>query len=162
MQQSTVSSAQQVASANPSEHEDTQQFSKLLADLMEEFEPVGTLEGLLVEQIAVAYWRLARSLRSEARELAEATVHGDLTVKCERHLLSDGHSQPRKVIGTARFSNPGMSLHDMFSDELLSALGETFGKGVQEIAALCNLILKNNKHQGIGVAVIDPDLAEGN
>ena len=150
----------QVASANHSEHEDAQQFFKLLADLTEEFEPVGTLEGLLVEQIAVAYWRLARSLRSEARELAGATVHRDLTVKCERHPFRTGTHSPEKsseLLASAILE----SLHDMFSDELLSALGENFGKGVQEIATLCNLILKNNKHQAIGVAVIDPDLAEG-
>ena len=152
--------SQQVACANPSEHEDLQQFSKLLADLMEEFEPVGTLESLLVEQIAVSYWRLARTLRSEARELTGATVHRDLTVKCERHLLQTGTHSPEKSSELLVSATMEMAMHDMLSEELLSALGEAFGKGVQEIAALCNLILTNGKHQAIGIAAIDPDLTK--
>ena len=146
--------SQQVAFANPSEHEDIQQFSKLVADLMEEFEPVGTLEGLLVQQIAIAYWRLARVLKIEAREVAEACVQGDLTIKCERHLSSTGTYSPGELSELLQSVKLELSIHDRLSDVKLLRLGAAFGKGVQEIAALCNVIMTNGKNQGIG---LDPE-----
>ena len=51
--------------------EDAQRFGALLAALQEDLEPCGTLEDLLVQQIAIAYWRLARAHRCEAAEIAK-------------------------------------------------------------------------------------------
>lgn len=44
-------------------------FLELLADLRQEFKPVGALEELLLEKIAYEYWRLATVAWYEAREL---------------------------------------------------------------------------------------------
>jgi len=45
--------------------EDPEEFSRLLVDLQEQLNPVGTLEEMLVEKIAVAYWRLRRAYNYE-------------------------------------------------------------------------------------------------
>ncbi len=46
--------------------EDPTEFAALSQDLMSQFQPQGTLEEMLVEKIAVAYWRLRRAYRYEA------------------------------------------------------------------------------------------------
>lgn len=45
--------------------EDQQAFDALLADFIGEFNPVGSLEEMLVEKIAVCYWRMSRANRYE-------------------------------------------------------------------------------------------------
>ena len=45
--------------------ESQEQFDSLLADLREQFNPQGALEAMLVEKIAVSYWRLRRACRYE-------------------------------------------------------------------------------------------------
>ena len=45
--------------------EDPEEFSRLLVDLQEQLNPVGTLEEMLVEKIAAAYWRLRRAYNYE-------------------------------------------------------------------------------------------------
>jgi hypothetical protein len=52
-------------------HEDPKEFEALLADLKEDRQPVGTLEEMLVEQIALSFWRLARAGRCEAGEIGK-------------------------------------------------------------------------------------------
>jgi len=57
--------------------EDPAEFDGLSQDLKDQFQPQGTLEEMLVEKIAVAYWRLRRAYRYEVglirRELDAAT-----------------------------------------------------------------------------------------
>jgi len=57
--------------------EDLDVFGALLDDLKVQLQPEGTLEEMLVEKIAVAYWRLRRAYRYESglirRELDTAT-----------------------------------------------------------------------------------------
>jgi len=45
--------------------ENPKEFNALLADLKTELKPEGTLEEILIEKIAVAYWRLRRACRYE-------------------------------------------------------------------------------------------------
>jgi hypothetical protein len=45
--------------------ENEEEFSVLLQDLKTQLAPVGSLEDMLVEKIAVAYWRLRRAYRYE-------------------------------------------------------------------------------------------------
>ena len=45
--------------------ENPEEFNTLLGDLMLQLQPEGTLEEMLVEKIAVAYWRLRRAYRYE-------------------------------------------------------------------------------------------------
>ena len=45
--------------------ENPEEFNALLGDLMLQLQPEGTLEEMLLEKIAVAYWRLRRAYRYE-------------------------------------------------------------------------------------------------
>jgi hypothetical protein len=47
-------------------------FNRLLASLRQDLEPVGTLEEVLVEKIAMEYWRLSIAAWYEAGEFAES------------------------------------------------------------------------------------------
>ena len=44
-------------------------FDHLLDDLCQHYAPVGPIEAMLVDRIAVAYWRLRRATRAEVGEL---------------------------------------------------------------------------------------------
>jgi len=48
------------------------EFSALLTSLKEDLQPEGVLEEMLVEKIAVCYWRLRRALRCEVGEIRGA------------------------------------------------------------------------------------------
>lgn len=47
------------------------QFTRLLASLQQDLEPVGTLEEVLVEKIAQEYWRLGTAAWHEAEALTK-------------------------------------------------------------------------------------------
>ena len=49
--------------------ENGEEYKQLLCRLQQDLEPVGILEEILVEKIAICYWRLARVLRSENAEI---------------------------------------------------------------------------------------------
>ncbi len=46
-------------------------FYALLEQLIDELKPVGILEDMQVEKIAVSYWRLRRALRAESGEICD-------------------------------------------------------------------------------------------
>jgi len=55
--------------------ENRKQFERLLTQLRDKLNPDGILEEMLVEKIAVAYWRLRRALRAEAGEINDNLCH---------------------------------------------------------------------------------------
>ena len=57
--------AQEIVVDAGEDAESQEQFDALLTDLKDQFEPQGPLEEMLVEKIAVAYWRLRRAHRYE-------------------------------------------------------------------------------------------------
>ncbi len=52
--------------------EDARQFGALLEEVREDLRPNGAMERLLVEKIAVCYWRLRRVLRAEMGEIRQS------------------------------------------------------------------------------------------
>ena len=51
--------------------EDIDEYMALLDGLLSDFKPQGTMENLLVEKIAVSYWRLRRVIRYETGDLMD-------------------------------------------------------------------------------------------
>ena len=49
--------------------EDQTEFKKMFSQLREDLHPVGVLEEMLVERIAISYWRLRRVIRAENGEI---------------------------------------------------------------------------------------------
>jgi hypothetical protein len=77
--------------------ENPEEFNKLLEDLKAQLAPEGTLEEMLVEKIAVAYWRLRRAYRYEVglirQELDTATddyYDGETSTSGYRKQKTDG------------------------------------------------------------------------
>ena len=80
--------------------ENQQSFDTLLADLLEQLHPVGPLEEVLVEKMAVSYWRMRRVHRCEVGHLRHKldTVSDDYYAK-EGHLTDariDAEIEKRK------------------------------------------------------------------
>lgn len=61
--------------------ESREDFDQLLASLTDLFAPEGIVEVLLVQQIAAAYWRLARLYRAEAGDIALIRDEPDYSYK---------------------------------------------------------------------------------
>ena len=57
--------AKELVIPNGSGMENEEEFRELLSGLMEDLQPEGSMEEILVEEIAVSYWRLRRVIRSE-------------------------------------------------------------------------------------------------
>src|SRR5207244_10292334 len=51
------------------EQEKRAEFDLFLDDLWQHYAPIGPIEAMLVDRIAVAYWRLRRATRAEVGEL---------------------------------------------------------------------------------------------
>ena len=51
--------------------EDKSEFDCLLAELVEDLQPIGKMEALLVEKIAVNYWRLRRLMKYECGRIRD-------------------------------------------------------------------------------------------
>ncbi len=77
--------------------EDPLELTALLNALRKDFEPVGTMEEILVDSIAACYWRLRRVQRAEVGEIQGATdraVHGTL-IEAEERRRTVRDNRPR-------------------------------------------------------------------
>ena len=87
--------------------EDAEKFGALFAALREDFQPCGAMEDILVQQIAIGYWRLARVHRCEAGEIAKNSESVEYNfADWERQTVAenDPHLMRRSSRGLARFS----------------------------------------------------------
>ena len=80
--------------------EDKQEFDKLLADLRQDWKPVGVMENLSVEEIAVSYWRLARVVRCESGEVGRNT-HSVGEDYMASQIASITNDDPRLMVETS-------------------------------------------------------------
>jgi hypothetical protein len=63
--------AAQILTFDGDPNETTRDFNRLLDGLIHDFQPTDTQEKLLVERIAVCYWRLRRAYRCEAQSIRD-------------------------------------------------------------------------------------------
>ena len=66
--------AREVVIQTGEKREDPAEFKSLLTQLGKSLEPKGVLEEMMVEGIAVCYWRWRRAIRCEAGEIATAEM----------------------------------------------------------------------------------------
>ena len=64
--------AEQVVVLDGPTAEDPAEFDSLLSGMLHDCKPAGALERVLVERLAVSYWRLRRAYRFEARAIERA------------------------------------------------------------------------------------------
>jgi hypothetical protein len=58
-------------------NESPQQFNELLSHMLDHFEPADPMERLLVERLAVCYWRLRRAMRYEVSRIRNLRYPSD-------------------------------------------------------------------------------------
>jgi len=90
--------------------ENRAEFESLLAQLHEQLKPVGILEEMLVEKIAVAYWRLGRAVRAEVGEIRERLLDWKQLEKSLRQL--DGKVSEENDIPSTRLALPSRHASD--------------------------------------------------
>ena len=76
---------------NDHRSEEAAQFEELLCNLSRDLEPVGELEEMMVEQIAVCRWRLRRAIRFENEAIARALSE-------QRQASLNGPATPEEVV----------------------------------------------------------------
>ncbi len=127
-------------------YESQDAFDELVTELLDIFKPINAIEELLVQQIAVAYWRLARLYRSEAGEIAwrqqaadpdeilsssEHTWGQPPLTSAERRLASEaGNLQAAYHAGPAELRNCMLAhdptLRDTADEQLVQAASDLF------------------------------------
>jgi hypothetical protein len=76
--------------------EDPAEFDELLGNLRQDLAPAGALEEMLVEKIAVCWWRQKRALRCEAGLIRRAFVP-DSSAELDEMFSSMGHGPSPKL-----------------------------------------------------------------
>jgi hypothetical protein len=113
-------------------NEDAEEFQNLLAELRDDLEPAGVLEEILVEKIAVCYWRLRRVLRAEMGEIRQrvAGVAGSMLLPMARQVqIAENWSAEGKPTDLAVNS---------LGVEVLLRLLEKFEQEVERTGSLSN------------------------
>ncbi|HET7442565.1 MAG TPA: hypothetical protein VFJ47_14775 [Terriglobales bacterium] len=108
--------------------EDSKEFEVLLNQLRQEYKPVGIMEDLCVQRIAVCFWRERRALRSEMGEVQRARQNAQeeyktternhpAVVECMIEALEKARVEAQE---TGQFSRETVArLRDLFEDQLL-------------------------------------------
>src|ERR1035438_6866170 len=122
--------AMDVYIATLTEWEDPDQYQKRLARVAEDYQPVGTAEGLEVQRIAMCWWKISRVWRYENAQIAVklCTRHAELnkleTVPSEDQarlvLLKNAESE---IEATGKISNELKG--EMFADREFGKLWES-------------------------------------
>jgi len=121
-------------------HEDADEYTELLAMLMEEHQPVGMTEAHLVEELAGIIWRKRRLLQAEAANINQG--------------LKQAASNAEQVVATAAPLETGLSGQDIDLQALVrltpEQLIERQREATQDIQATQQAIkiLQNNNSQG--------------
>ena len=91
--------------------EDEGQWAELLAQLMTELQPVGTLEQILVERIAVAAWRQRRLVRVETARIQVGQRPGVLDRMRTKDLVGANNDRLVERILVGRFDEDIIPLY---------------------------------------------------
>ncbi len=101
------------------------EFDRMLERLTEELQPVGPLEGMMVEEIAACYWRLRRVVQYENREAWRAEEQRKAGYKLDPLVAAFGGEEMQRRVKEeadmiARSGLAGMSLPaDHVSEKIL-------------------------------------------
>jgi hypothetical protein len=131
--------------------EDKEQFDQVLTDLRNDLSPEGALEEILVEEIAVCYWRLRRVVRAEVGEIMKAADPDiDTLDEVERMIekLGSGtldQAARERLLGTSA----GLKAVVSFVEERLAKIKGSGSISIDTVEALKSIF--DNKAQEIEV-----------
>jgi hypothetical protein len=134
--------------------ENRRQFQLLLDQLRRDLQPQGTLEEMLVEKVAVCYWRQRRLLRYETghiREDLDTARSQKAHWKLNAFDLDQGFSASGLPVNPGRFRNSSLGLQYLIeqldemrrevettgsiSEKTCERLVQLFGRGEQDLPA---------------------------
>lgn len=140
--------------------EDVESFASLLGDLRTEWQPHGTMEDLLVQQIAIGYWRLVRVHKLEAGEITKNSEKADIVQEelllqsSDPNLLRRNPEGLKQVFLLFALAKLGLETNGFIGDKVLNdlciALEPYVGSSVKTILITCNGTLKEHKSKDIG------------
>lgn len=84
--------SREVVISTPELQEHQEDFDRLKQSLTEDYQPFGVTEGILVERIAISYWRLRRVLRAEKGEIRKQSDNAVFNKELERIKIADDHA----------------------------------------------------------------------
>ena len=113
--------AQEVVIESGELKESRAEFDEFLSGLHEDLEPVGMLEEMLVEKIAVEWWRLRRVLRSEAGEVCAG-------VERSANFVGQTNLTPSKSIAEREAEQIGRSLPPSDASNKILRYGTTLNR----------------------------------
>ncbi|MGV8120692.1 MAG: hypothetical protein AB2L14_13110 [Candidatus Xenobiia bacterium LiM19] len=138
--------AREVIVAGAGFGENKQEFKRLCLQLEKNLQPVGKMEDILVEKIAISYWRLTRVLRVESGEikkqllqLAEDNQAGGMYAS-EKKQTDIQHI--KTLIEEANIAIEILKMNDGLTQQGLEYLKKKFGPEQEQIVFWCNLLLK--------------------
>ena len=82
-------------------------FAQLVEGLTQHWKPIGLMEDLLVQEIAVGYWRLSRLLRCESGEIGKSAYAALVDVSASRDAAmndNDPANMMNTSVGLAKIS----------------------------------------------------------
>jgi len=135
--------------------EDDAEMEHLLTALRDDLQPSGALEEILVEKIAVCYWRLRRVLRAENGEIRRDTDDAPRSLRLQLTMQAALAAEKDSVRPSAlRSSSYGLDALLEFLTQLqveveekkalskgsLRTLARYFGDGPEGLAARCALV----------------------
>ena len=119
--------------------EDGGVFNSLLEGLIGDLQPVGALERVVVEQLAVLAWRLGRLYRAEAGAIASQQ---NAAIAQKQKAESSRLARQLRVVDVVKES---ISLDKGLSEPVQSLLAESFGASSRFVAT-CLTLSKQRKH----------------
>ena len=146
-------------------------FARLLENLREDYRPCGTIEEMLVERIAISYWRLRRVLNAEVGEIQKRLSHGVVQERERRRKefyeaiaveITDG-----SIYGIMRFSSEGLRFlvdsmdawrAEMETTQVLSAHTKHCVRRFLEGTPLCATLLSPQADLADWLQIIDTAL----
>jgi len=119
-------------------------FSRLYHKLIDDLQPVGTLEEMLVEKIAISYWRLRRVLGAEAGEVRKQLVQVKEDLQKWGGFGSGDNCQSiqhiKSLVEEADMTLSVLKMNDGLTTQGLAYIKSRFGAEQEQIAFWCNLI----------------------
>jgi len=153
------------------------EFAALLQGLRDDFSPRGTLEEMLVERVAVSYWRLRRALRCETGETRKRldSVIGDQERNRDTNFYKDVYfcaldpsgaklkassKGVSYLIKSVKLARSEVETKGQISEVLMKLLSTAFGDQLSGVARQISVLNEDIKKAKTGGSPSDLEVAK--
>jgi hypothetical protein len=143
-------------------HESRAQYHRIVADMVETLQPVGRLEEILGEKLAMLVWRYRRLLQAEAAEIAreaESAEEGGMESKVRTAAL---FAKDMGLIGSALATDNEVGLELALDSlkklrQLISEKGLDWERDREALRTLYGPVKEQGEKGHVTIRVIDPE-----